>query len=139
MTRSTVLTLPVPPSVNAAYRNRTSRDNPGARGRIKTPAYKAWEAEAHLEVMRQRPGRISGPVAIALKVARRSSQADIDNRIKPLVDFLVHASLIDDDRNVTAVSAEWAPRELGRCLVTITASDQADHEKSPTPGDVGLR
>lgn len=122
--RSETVFLPVPPSVNATYRNRTHKDSPKARGRIKTPAYARWEAEADAEVMRQRPAKVSGPVVVSLLIARPSPRSDVDNLIKPLVDFLVRANLIDDDRNVTTVAATWAPREFGRCQVTITSTDQ---------------
>jgi len=39
--------------------------------------------------------------------SRPRSNADLDNRIKGILDFLQHVAAIDDDKNVYGVNAFW--------------------------------
>lgn len=98
------LTLPVPPSLNAAYRN-----NRRGRGRVKTKATVDWEMYAARMIRDQKPGYIDGYVVIVMNVERRSRQADIDNRTKLVFDLLKKQAVIVDDRFVTAFATAWSP------------------------------
>jgi Holliday junction resolvase RusA-like endonuclease len=99
------LTLPVPPSVNEAYRHdlRTGR-------RVKTRKARDWESYASHVLSRQVSGRpIRDPVLIIVNIERgEGRREDIDNRIKLLFDLLVHDRVIADDSLVAAFAAAWA-------------------------------
>lgn len=97
------LTLPVPPSLNSAYKNKR-----GA-GRKKTQKTIDWEMYAARMLREQKPGYIDGYVVIVMNVERRSSQADIDNRTKLVFDLLKKQAVIVDDRFVTAFATAWSP------------------------------
>jgi Holliday junction resolvase RusA-like endonuclease len=87
------------------------------RGRVKSGKYKAWTIAAGLLLNSQHPEPVRGPVSIAIKVKRQSKASDIDNRVKACLDLLVQHHIIDDDRNVMRVSAEWA--DVHSCEVAI--------------------
>lgn len=103
----TTLTIPAPPSVNNLFSN-------SVRGRFKTPAYKAWLAEAGWTVREQmtRDGcdRVPGRVVIVMGVERASLRADLDNTAKAAIDLLVLHKVIDDDRFVTGLVLAWMPQ-----------------------------
>lgn len=87
--------IPVPPSVNVAFRNV-----PG-KGRVKTREYKAWQQHAALVIKTKVPNvcRVAGAFYIAINLPR-ATPGDIDNRVKGLVDALVKCGRVDDDRNM---------------------------------------
>lgn len=97
------LVLPIPPSVNAAYRNT-------ARGRAKTQAYRDWLESAGFYLMQQREWkkeRVEGAYALAIKLPE-SVRGDIDNRIKLVSDLLVDIGAVKDDKRAWRVSVERA-------------------------------
>lgn len=106
------LTMPIPPSSNNMFINVPNR------GRVKSKAYKAWIEDAGWTILQQGIRRIAGPVTVHIRCKRLSGRADIDNRVKPVLDLLVLHRAIDDDRNVARVSAEWA--DVESCTATIT-------------------
>ena len=108
------LRLPIPPSVNSAWRNV-----PG-KGRVKTGIYKKWRNDALLcvAVMRGSSKPLSGPVSVSMAIRRPRKGADVDNRIKPVLDLLQAAAVIDDDKNVEEVTARWDETADG-CEVTV--------------------
>jgi crossover junction endodeoxyribonuclease RusA len=100
-----MLKLPRPPSTNSLYFNR-------ARGRTKTKAYNAWIAEASVAIYRQKPPPLTGVVSVTIRVEKKGkAKEDIDNRIKAVLDVLVKMHVINDDRMVWRVTAEWADVE----------------------------
>lgn len=111
--------LPLPPTSNNIFRNATKRERDAARrrhkklpGRLPTVEYTRWRAHAGLlldtQFSKQGRRKISGPVEIGLLVCRANRRAgDVDNRIKAPIDLLVRHAVIDDDRNVQRVTAEW--------------------------------
>lgn len=105
-----------PPSSNNMFANV-----PG-RGRIKSKLYKLWIESAGWEARIQSALRVPGPVLIDITVFRMSKIADIDNRVKAVVDLLVAHDLIDDDKNVSEVRARWSD-QLG-CRIVVTATGQ---------------
>lgn len=98
--------LPVPPSVNEAYRVTRGR-------RVKTAAAIDWDMQARREVERQMQGRapIDGPSILVINVERgaRTAREDVDNRLKLLQDQLVKGGAIEDDSLIVALAAAWAP------------------------------
>jgi len=87
--------IPVPPSVNVAFRNV-----PG-KGRVQTREYRAWHQHAALVIKTKVPqaSRVGGPFYIAINLPHHTP-GDIDNRIKGIVDALVKCNRVDDDRNM---------------------------------------
>ena len=116
------LSVPAPPSVNKMFRNV-----PG-KGRVKTGAYDAWQAEAGWRLRLQRPGRIAGPVMILVGVERGSLKADIDNTVKALFDLLVEHRVIEDDSKVVGFAAAWSPARDRLARIAIwPAADATVH------------
>lgn len=106
------LRLPIPPSVNAMYRNVPKR------GRVKTGAYITWLKLADAHFLEQKRGitPVSGPCEIAIKLPR--CRGDISNRIKAAEDYLVSRGITGDDRHNRKVSIE-RDESLTLCVVTI--------------------
>ena len=96
--------LPFPVSVDAAWRNV-----PG-HGRVKTKRYLAWEKEAGVEILRQRPIQpILGPFHLAIMATRPElkRKRDISNLIKLPEDLLVAFNIIEDDSFAQSVTIRW--------------------------------
>ena len=110
-----VLAIPTPPSVNRAFRNVQGK------GRVRSKVYTDWAKEAGWAIRAQRPGKIGGKVTLEIGV-KRIANADVSNRIKCLEDLLVTLGVIDDDKNVEKVSAEWRDDITG-AVVTVRAFD----------------
>ncbi|WP_292229389.1 RusA family crossover junction endodeoxyribonuclease [Brevundimonas sp.] len=125
----TTLTIPAPPSVNGLFAN-------SKRGRFKTPAYKAWIAEAAWTIREQYPDPVAGRVVVIIGVERASLMADIDNRCKAVLDLLVKAKVIDDDRWVTGIALAWLPqgrRRTAQCRIAIMPAIPLDISFHPSP------
>ena len=118
---STVLTLPTPPSVNAAYRNV-----PG-RGRAKTATYIEWMDEADAAFLQQQRSirRVEGTYELAIRIPA-NTRGDISNRIKVCEDYLVSREITSDDKHNRKVSIERDESLTdGFCVVTITPVEGA--------------
>src|SRR4051812_4544965 len=112
------LTIPFPPSVNNLFIN-------GQNGRFRSQKYDSWIQEAGCEIMRQRPGKVSGPVNLIFEFqeGRDKRRRDISNLIKAPEDLLVKHGIIeaDDGSVVRKVSAAWSAEVEG---VRITIERQ---------------
>lgn len=93
MTSGFLVTIPVPPSVNAIYGN--NKHGKG-RGRFKTKRYKEWLTAAGWQIKEQKPQKVSGKYRFFLAVPK--TRCDTDNFIKPTQDLIVSLGLVDDDR-----------------------------------------
>lgn len=107
--------IPPPPSVNNLFRNV-----PG-KGRVKTERYNIWMQAAQWDVMLEnnKPRRIetlTGPVEIFIELGK--TRGDIDNRAKPVLDLMVKAGVIADDRQVQLLVIA-RDRELKHTIVTV--------------------
>jgi Holliday junction resolvase RusA-like endonuclease len=118
------LTLPVPPSTNALFRNRSAHERAIAAaqgrklpGRARTEAYNSWRNAAGWQLKLQHPQKVPGAVEIEIVMRRMSKSADVDNRAKAVIDLLVEHRVIDDDCNVTAETTRWAA--VDGCIVTV--------------------
>lgn len=98
------LELPLPPSVNAMFRNVKGV------GRVKTREYLDWAGHAGWVLRSQNHGHMPGRVVILISAERPNAGADIDNRIKALFDLLVKHKVIEDDSKVVGFCAAWAPK-----------------------------
>jgi Holliday junction resolvase RusA-like endonuclease len=95
-----MFTIPAPPSTNSLYTNRRG-------GRRKTDRYATWINAAGWDLKAQKPAPLPGPVVVDITVGPRRTNADIDNKIKAVLDLMVRHKIIDDDRNVFEVRARW--------------------------------
>lgn len=111
-----LLRLPLPPSVNSLYYNR--RGGKG-RGRIKTPAYRRWIAEADGWYLLQKRSLKSMSGKLEIQIRLPGIRGDATNRIKAIEDYLVSRGITGDDRHNHKVSVEIVP-ELDCCIVEIT-------------------
>lgn len=86
-----VLHLPWPPSVNNAWRNHNGRV-------LVSKTMREWrkKAEHHLTFQKTKP--VPGEVTIIVHLYPPTRRKyDIDNKLKSILDLLVHAHIIEDD------------------------------------------
>lgn len=119
-------TLPIPPSVNQMFRNVRGK------GRVKTGHYEQWRGHALTSLRLQKIPHIDGSVVVLFGVERGSLAADIDNRIKAMLDAIVTAKIITDDNQVTAFAAAWLPQANGLAHVQIFPADRLGIEFHPS-------
>jgi len=109
--------LPLPPSINEAWKNAN-----GARA--PTKRYTDWRKAATWRLVEQgAPGPnsdrslVNQNVVIIIAVDRpHHRKADVDNRVKPILDTLVHNRVLKDDSLVTALAVSW--QEMTRETLT---------------------
>lgn len=112
MTDTRRYTIDPPPSANKLWKIRDGR-------MVKTDEYKSWKIAASWSIKSQRQGEaLDGPTAVTLSLKRPRKNADIDNRIKPVLDALEAGGAIVNDKQVTAVCAAWAMHE--GCQITVS-------------------
>jgi Holliday junction resolvase RusA-like endonuclease len=93
----------LPPSINHAY----SHTRKGVR---RSDSYMTWiNGETHF-LKRQMAGqtRFQGPVYVTLAMKRPRSNADIDNRLKPIGDMLQRLEIIANDKLIMGWNAFWS-------------------------------
>lgn len=122
------ITIPAPPSVNAMFYNRKTDDDKGRRGRGATESYRAWKSAASDALWLQKPLKtFAGEVAVCIAIEHPRGPADLDNRIKATLDFLVHHGIIVNDsfKYVKMILASWDASVKG-CKVTIASIDHRE-------------
>ena len=113
---SIIVRLPLPVSTNGLYANLPAASS--RKGRAKSKRYRAWIHEAGLALAIQRPGRVSGPVAVEILVRRPDARRrDVSNLIKAAEDLLVAHGVIADDSLVEDVRARWG--QVEGAVVTV--------------------
>lgn len=105
--------MPTPPSVNEIYRNVRGK------GRVKAGVYDNFILMGIAAIRRQKVQPIPGRVVAIFGVERMSLQADIDNRLKAMLDAIVKAGVIEDDRFVTGIAVSWLPKANGLAHVML--------------------
>jgi len=106
-------TMPTPPSANALFRNLPKR------GRVKTARYNDFIRQGITAIRAQKVKPLKGYVVMVIGVERMSGRADIDNRLKALLDTIVMAGVLEDDRFVTAIALSWLPKANGLSHISI--------------------
>jgi Holliday junction resolvase RusA-like endonuclease len=107
--------LPLPPSVNRRIKYMGNQ----------SPSVMSWirRADAHLTVsgqLRSRP-RVDGKFALVITWASDTPRrGDIDNRLKPLLDYLTRIEVIADDRWCERLEVSYGRAPEG-CRVVLTA------------------
>lgn len=94
----------VPPSLNHAFFNLKKG------GRAPTLHYKLWLEGALIELMQRPAWHVPGEVEVRLAFCRAQTRADLDNLTKAVLDMLVKAGRISDDRHVTRLVSEFQER-----------------------------
>lgn len=105
----TGFSIPTPPTANKIWRK-------GKGGRIhKSQEYVSWLNDAGILVKAQKPTPLKDPARVEVRIymVRPRKNADIDNRIKPILDLMQHLEIIKNDSLVHRVSAEWISRKQG--------------------------
>lgn len=120
MPAESTLNLPLPPSVNRLISKRGNA----------SPVVEDWirHADAHLMLTGQPIFPVHGEfeIDIVWDVRRRRRRADIDNRIKPLLDYLQRISVIDNDRDCVGLRVRWGQAPAG-CYVRLRATGSESH------------
>lgn len=123
-----IVDLPMPPSANRIWRSN--------RGRVhRSKEYSAWRDAAYWLIRRATNGaQMVGPVHVLIDISHKG-RGDADNKIKPVLDALVHALAIggDDKKHVWSVTAEWAAPEKqieGVRVYVASASNPADQHRA---------
>jgi crossover junction endodeoxyribonuclease RusA len=102
---SRAIYLPYPPTTNNLFMNVGKR-------RIRTGRYDLWIAEATVEVLRQRPEKVTGPYCLTLVATRPDRRArDLGNLEKPVSDLLVKCGVVRDDSDAQEIRLAWADCE----------------------------
>lgn len=116
--------VPVPPSVNNAFRNTSEAERARAalRGgktigaRVKTKHYKEWQNAAGWAINIQRVPPVTGDVAIFIECPLPKNR-DCDNVLKLLLDLLVYMHILKDDSQVDDLHII---RKVGEGHATVT-------------------
>jgi Holliday junction resolvase RusA-like endonuclease len=89
-------TLPIAPSVNAAFLNRKGGHG---YGRIKSAKYRAWikNADAHYLMQKKDIVPARGPYICGM-IFPLKLKGDLDNRAKCILDWMVSRGLTSDDK-----------------------------------------
>ncbi|MBB4004451.1 RusA family crossover junction endodeoxyribonuclease [Aurantimonas endophytica] len=119
-------TIPTPPSANALFRNVKGV------GRVKAKRYDDFVRMAVTAIRGQGIRPIAGNVVAIFGVERMSDRADIDNRIKAMLDAIVEAKTIEDDRFVTALAISWLPSANGMSHVRLLPVQRLDVSFHPS-------
>lgn len=121
-------TIPTPPSVNQIYRNKQGR------GRVKTGLYDDFIARAITAIRLQRVSPLDpGNYIAVFGVERMSACADVDNRLKSMIDSIVKAGIIEDDRFITAIAVSWLPKANGLAHVALHPIQRLSLNFHPSP------
>lgn len=99
--------LPVPPGVNNLYPTVQTAKGPK---RVKSTAYRAWQHEAGWMVPRAAKGVAPKWFRLNLQFDRpdKGNRADLDGRIKAVLDLLKKAEVITDDRWNEGMIIDWS-------------------------------
>ena len=110
------VSLPVPPSANACWRNGR-----GGKGRFRTDVYKAWAMEAAMIARAAWRDQGSPVIERGYQVIVRAGidhKRDLDNLAKPIIDVLGPAMDLPNDRWCDRVELSREGSK-GRVFVTV--------------------
>lgn len=105
-------TIDPPPSANKLWKIRNGRI-------VKTEEYRRWRGAAAWQVKLNHAGEpLDGPASVTMSMRRPRKNADIDNRIKPVLDALEAGGAIVNDKQVTCICAAWGNHD--GCQITVS-------------------
>ena len=105
MIQSSFFYLPMPPSANKIWRAVNGRV-------IKSAEYRKWIKEAAVAIRTNENYRqFKGDCHVGIDVPRIRSNMDLDNRIKPALDALQAAGVIENDSSVTRIVADFVGKD----------------------------
>lgn len=110
----TTYILAVPPSANALFTNVRGK------GRRKTAQYAAWIRGELKALIAQRAKPVGRRAVIKITVPN-NKRRDVDSYLKGIIDLLVRAGVLADDRSdyVASVSASFG--DVEQCHVSVEA------------------
>lgn len=109
--------LPMPPSVNSLWR---SYNNPKTRKLVvyRSRKYTDWIVNADAMLLAQKPlPKIAGHFSVIVTLDQSKRRGDADNRLKPVLDQLQRAGIIEDDKYADKVAVLWG--EADGCSVQL--------------------
>lgn len=117
--RKTTITLPLPPSVNALYRNVNGI------GRVRTQEYKKWVgvADGYFFTQKKNIRGVVGKYELYIRIPVLMN-GDCDNRIKPVADYLASRGVTSDDRHCMKIIVERC-EGVTECEVEVTGRTAA--------------
>jgi crossover junction endodeoxyribonuclease RusA len=107
------LILPMPPSTNHIWRIIRKRA-------IKSKEYNEWLAEC-MNIVAD-IGRVPSPVSFQMIIHGCRKNSDLDNRIKAVLDLLVHAGILEGDsvQHVQSLDVRYDPAKIdGQAVARI--------------------
>lgn len=116
----TIIDLPFPPSANNLFATK-------GRRRIRSERYISWTNVASAALLKQKPKRVRGPVALTILVENKTDRLrDLGNLEKAVTDLLVDYRIIDGDnyKTVRAINLAWSSSVCG-CRVAIARAEAA--------------
>lgn len=112
--------LPWPPTANRIW-----RAVPG-KGVLKSAAYRLWLEHARAAIHVQSLNRVSGAFNVRIEAHRPDRRRrDLDNLVKPALDALTGAGVIEDDSLAQSIHLAWSeaePKKPGSLRVTLEAA-----------------
>lgn len=99
MTPDQTVSLPQPISTNNLFVNVRGK------GRVRSQRYNTWRNAALWMLKAKKPKRITGPVEVDVFIPD-AYRGDIDNGLKCLLDALVEAGCIEDDKHIKSLSVK---------------------------------
>lgn len=112
--------MPTPPSANHLFKNIKGI------GRVRSSVYDDFVRRGVAAIRAQAVPPIPGRVIALFGVERMSDLADIDNRLKAMLDTIVKAEIIADDRFVTSIAISWLPMANGLSWVRLLPVQKLD-------------
>ena len=114
--------LPRPPSVNRIWRIAQDRET-GRSRQIASAGLKTWKDSCGWLTPASRLCRFDGPVIVTALVEPPRGRADIDNRLKAVLDLLRDKGVIADDSypHVMEVRGRWAAGVAGLTIIVEAA------------------
>jgi Holliday junction resolvase RusA-like endonuclease len=100
--QETSLQLPLLPSTNHLFFNVKGR------GRVRSKRYASWHRDAGWRIRAAKVPKAPGRIVVTVRAALPNRPRDLDNIVKPLLDALTTFNVIEDDKLVTWLAAEWA-------------------------------
>lgn len=126
MPDSVVIDCPMPPSVNAIWRNRRGRSKPYLDER-----YATWKRVFDSIIMATVPRpKVLGNFIVSITLNAAKRKGDADNRAKAVLDALQRCGIIENDKLADSVTIRWGYAPDG-CTVIVTPARPAIASLAP--------